>query len=506
MPVIGKLLKRTTAITYKRNLKKKKDLANQIQTLDRILHKARKTAIAQAYNFENILDSSDRQKAFQSNVPITNYDEFYDLWLRVTMSGEKDHTWPGRVRHYALSSGTTGSPSKRIPVTPSMIRFFQKASLKQISILHSLNLSDEFYSGQILTVGGSSDLVKKENYVEGDLSGILRKYSNFFASPITRPGRKITKESDWNTKLSMMVDKAPEWNISIIAGVPSWCILLMEKIIEKHQLSSIHQIWPNLEVYVHGGVFMDPYIERLNKVLGRKIHLLDTYLASEGYFAYQTSPERRGMQLLLEAGVFFEFIPFNSDYFDENGDIIDPHAAFTIDEIQPEIDYALVITTQAGLWRYMIGDLVRFIDIEQRELIITGRIKQYLSLCGEHLSLDNINQAFSEVTKELNSNSVEFTIAANSENLEHHWFIASDNDINGQELMAKIDNKIRGLNDDYHCARKINLKEPMVTLLPTQLFYDFMEKQGKLGSQNKFPRVLNKEQKKQWLAFIEGES
>lgn len=503
MPIIGKLLKRTTAITYKRNLKKKKDIGNQLKSLERILTKARKTAIGQAYNFDWILGAKDLQKSFQSNVPITNYEEFYESWLKVTMTGEKDHTWPGRVRHYALSSGTTGSPSKRIPVTPSMIRFFQKASLKHITLLHELNLSDEFYSGQILTVGGSSKLVKRENYVEGDLSGILRKYSNFFASPITRPGRKITKESDWNTKLQMMLEKAPKWNISIIAGVPSWCILLMERVIEEHKLNSIHDIWPNLEVYVHGGVFMEPYKERLNKVLGRNIYLLDTYLASEGYFAYQTSPDRPGMQLLLEAGVFFEFIPFNSDYFDINGDVIDPHMALTIDEVQPDIDYALVITTQAGLWRYMIGDLVRFVDIEKREITITGRIKQYLSLCGEHLSLDNINQAFSEVTKELALNSVEFTIAANSEELQHHWFIGADTQVNAKELIEKIDNRIRELNDDYHCSRKINLKDPKITLVPTNKFYDFMELQGRLGSQNKFPRVMNQDQKSKWLEFLE---
>lgn len=506
MPIIGKLLKRTTAITYKRNLKKKKDIGNQLKSLERILNKAKKTAIAEAYNFERILAANDLQKSFQSNVPITNYDEFYDQWLRVTMTGEKDHTWPGRVRHYALSSGTTGSPSKRIPVTPSMIRFFQKASLKHVTLLHELNLSDEFYSGHILTVGGSSKLVKKEHYVEGDLSGILRKYSNFFASPITRPGRKITKETDWNKKLSLMVEKAPEWNISIIAGVPSWCILLMEKVIEKHRLESIHDIWPNLEVYAHGGVFMEPYKERLNKVLGREIYLLDTYLASEGYFAYQASPERPGMELLLEAGVFFEFVPFNSDFFDVNGDVIDPHVALTIDEVQPGIDYALVITTQAGLWRYMIGDLVQFVDIERREIVITGRIKQFLSLCGEHLSLDNINQAFSEITREFNLDSMEFTIAAKSKELQHHWFIAADKDVDEALLMQRIDERLRELNDDYHCSRKINLKDPKITMVRTEHFYNFMELQGRLGSQNKFPRVLNEDQKDKWLDYLSSNS
>lgn len=502
MPIIGKLIKKTNEISYKRNLKVKNDKTSQSETLTALLLKAKNTAIGKQYAFSESTESEDVIEAFQKKVPIQDYDAFYTNWLKKTIEGEVDWTWPGRVKHFALSSGTTGSPSKRIPVTIQMIRNFQKASIKQLSILHELELDDSFFSAQVLAVGGSTKLTKTKTHIEGDLSGILKKYTSFVATPFTKPERKISKIPDWNTKLELMVEKAPSWNIGIVAGVPSWCILLMEKIIERYELDSIHDIWPNFKVYVHGGVFMNPYMDRIQKVIGHPIHTLDTYLASEGYFAYQKNPNKEGMQLLLNNGIFFEFIPFNSDYFDQNGSLINPHHAFSIDEVQPGIDYALVVTTNAGLWRYLIGDLVRFTDIEQREVVITGRIKQFLSICGEHLSLDNINKAIELTSEELNMDILEFTIAENGEQLQHHWYIGSNSKVDREKVMATIDGHIKALNDDYASARKINLKTPEITLLPTDKFYEFLSEQGKSGAQNKFPRVLNKEQKEKWLSFL----
>ena len=170
-----------------------------------------------------------------------------------------------------------------------MIRSFQRTSMRQLSILHELNLSEKFYSASILTVGGSTKLNKKGKHIEGDLSGILKKHTSLILTPFAKPGNRITAIKDWNEKLQLIIEKAPKWNIGIIAGIPSWCILLMEKIVEHYGLRTIHEMWPNLEVYVHGGVFMEPYIDRLEKISGKKIKLLDTYLASEGYFAYQSS-------------------------------------------------------------------------------------------------------------------------------------------------------------------------------------------------------------------------
>jgi hypothetical protein len=281
---------------------------------------------------------------------------------------------------------------------------------------------------------------------------------------------------------------------------------LIEKIKEHYQLESIHEIWPNLQVYVHGGVFMDPYINRLEKLGSKKIELLDTYLASEGYFAYQTSPLRKGMKLLLNCGIFYEFIPFNSDYFDENGKLINNHEALTISQIREGVDYAIVISTNAGLWRYLIGDLVRFVNISDYELVITGRIKQFLSLCGEHLSLDNINQALISLSNEMDVHVDEFTIFADQKEQRHIWYLGVTKNVDAQKIMNFIDTKLCELNDDYAYVRKYNLQTPIVHFVEPSLFYDFLASLGKTGGQNKMPRVLNKDQSVLWNEFVKNKA
>ena len=502
MAIIGRLIKKTTEISYKRSFNKGKEYENQLITLEKLVLTAAETVFGKKYFFDKILKSDDGVAMFQELVPLTDYELFYKEWLIHSILGERDYTWPGRIKHYALSSGTSGSPSKRIPVTEDMIRSFQKTSIKQLSTLHELELPDTFFSGQILSVGGSTKLIKKKTHIEGDLSGILKKHTSFVASPFTKPVVRITNLKDWNKKLEKMIQDAPKWNIGIVAGVPSWCILLMEKIVEYYQLNSIHDIWPNFQVYLHGGVYMEPYKERLKKVTQKPVYLLDTYLASEGYFAYQKTVNSKGMQLLLNAGIFYEFIPFTNEFFDEDGQLINKHKAFTLSEVNENIDYAIVITTNAGLWRYMLGDLVRFTNVEEREIKITGRIKQFLSLCGEHLSLDNIATAVQQVANEKNIDITEFCLYADEEKLQHEWFFGTSQPIDAKELVLAVDQALNLLNDDYLGVRKHTLKEPNALILPVETFYKFMDSMGKLGAQNKVPRVMNAEQTKKWLAFL----
>lgn len=502
MAIIGKLIKKTTEISYRRNAKKGIEYGHQLESLRLLLETAKNTKFGLYYSFHDFVQKPDMVSYFQKNVPIWSYEDFYEKWLKETISGAKDHTWKGKIKYFALSSGTTGSPSKRIPVTIEMIRSFQRTSMRQLSILHELQLSENFYSASVLTVGGSTKLIKKGKHIEGDLSGILKKHTSLIVTPFTKPGSRITAIKDWNEKLKMIIDKAPKWNIGIIAGIPSWCILLLERIVEHYNLKNIHEIWPNLEVYVHGGVFMEPYVERLNKICGKRINLLDTYLASEGYFAYQTSLHTKGMKLLLNNGIFFEFVPFNSTYFDENGELINQYEAFTISQVKEGVDYALLISTNAGLWRYLIGDLVRFTNVETYEVKITGRIKQFLSLCGEHLSLDNINQALLAVSNEMKVGISEYTIFADSENSQHQWYIGSQNSCDEKLFAQLMDEKLSALNDDYAYVRKYNLQSPRFIFLPAQKFYDFLESLGKIGAQNKMPRVLNKSQSEKWIRFI----
>jgi hypothetical protein len=248
---------------------------------------------------------------------------------------------------------------------------------------------------------------------------------------------------------------------------------------------------------------MDPYVGRLEKICSKKVYLLDTYLASEGYFAFQTSPNEKGMKLLMNNGIFFEFIPFDSRFFNEEGELISTHKALTVSEVKEGVDYALVISTNAGLWRYLIGDLVRFIDVREHRLIISGRIKQFLSLCGEHLSLDNINQALNVINTPKRLLEPEFTIFVDKTQQLHHWFVELvDESTNPEAILVALDKQLSALNDDYYSARKYNLKDPQITCLPKGTIYSYMKSLQKLGAQNKMPRVLNDAQASLWFAFL----
>lgn len=502
MKIVGRLLKKTAEIGFKRNQNKGLSFDYQLKSLSFLLDKAKKTNFGKNHGFASMLKSDEMVAEFQREVPMVEYEEYYQTWLHRSIDGLKDNTWPGKIKYYALSSGTTGSPSKRIPVTKETITSFQKTSIKQISTLHRLDLPVEFFQKSILVVGGSTELEKVQNHVEGDLSGILKKHTSWVVTPFTQPSNKVSEIKDWNKKLDKMVQQAPDWDIGIVAGVPSWCIMLMERIVEKYKLQTIHDIWPNFHVYVHGGVFIQPYLKRFERICGQKVHLLDTYLASEGYFAYQDTPNGKGMKLLLDNQIFYEFVPFNNDYFTPEGKLRNKYKALTVDEVQEGIDYALIITTNAGLWRYIIGDLVQFTDLADRQLKITGRIKQYLSLVGEHLSLDNINEALDKVCQELEVEVNEFCIYIDEVNQRHVWTIGTEGEIDRELFLEKLDGQLSALNDDYRSVRKLSLKTPELKAVRTQLFYKYMEAMGKLGSQNKFPRVMNEYQASEWKRFL----
>jgi hypothetical protein len=503
MPIIGKILKTSSKIQFQKNSKVKIEYKSQVRSLFKLIDFAKDTNFGLKYGFNDMITNEGLVSSFQENVPLTNYDLFYGDWLKKSIEGKKNHTWPGKIKHYALSSGASGLPSKRIPVTAQMIKSFQKTSVNQIATLHQLNLDDKVFSSKMLVIGASSKLKIVDKHLEGDLSGILKKHTPYIYNPLTKPGKKITELTNWSEKLEQLVIKAPSWDIGIIAGVPSWCLLLIEKIIEVYQLKTIHDMWPNFELFIHGGVFIDPYIKKLDSVSSKKINLLDTYLSSEGYFAYQTSPEKEGMQLLVENGIFYEFIPFTLDYFDSDGNSKDLHFALTLNQVQVGIDYAMVITTNAGLWRYMIGDLVQFIDVNSYEIKISGRIQQYLSLVGEHLSLNNINTALKNTNDQLGVDLLEFCIVTDDKKARHCWYIGSNTIQDKFTYLEQLDEELMRINDDYKTCRKYNLSHPKIVILDPSVFYLFLEKIGKSGSQNKFPRVLSKSQAKKWTAFVE---
>jgi hypothetical protein len=479
----------------------------QQRVLKKLLRRARYTAFGQKNKFEQILLSRHPGKTFQQNVPTYNYNKIYNEWWYQTLDGKEDICWPGKIKYFALSSGTSESASKYIPITNDLLKGNKVIMIKQLlSLLTYQGISLSSIGSGMLTLGGSTDLQKGPGYYAGDLSGITAKKSPFWFQPFYKPGKKIAKEKDWNKKLVDIVEKAPQWDIGFLAGVPAWIQMCLEMVIEKYKVKNIHEIWPNLTFFVHGGVSFEPYKVGFEKLLGKPITYVETYLASEGFLAWQYKQNAKGMRLAYNQHIFFEFVPFDENNFDAEGEMVENPEALMIHEVEEDKDYALLISTNAGAWRYLIGDTVRFVDKENAEIIITGRTKHFLSIVGEHLSVDNMNKAIHLVSEEFNLSIPEYGVRG--ENVDslfgHHWYVACDQSADGVALAKAIDEKLITLNDDYAIERKSALKRIRVTVLKENVFMDFMQAKGKIGGQHKFPRVLKGDLLKDWEIFIQN--
>jgi len=479
----------------------------QLRVLKKLLRRARYTAFGQKNKFEQILLSRHPGKAFQQNVPTYNYNKIYKEWWYQTLDGKEDICWPGKIKYFALSSGTSESASKYIPITNDLLKGNKVIMIKQLlSLLTYQGISLSSIGSGMLTLGGSTDLQKGPGYYAGDLSGITAKKSPFWFQPFYKPGKKIAKEKDWNKKLVDIVEKAPDWDIGFLAGVPAWIQMCLEMVIEKYKVKNIHEIWPNLTFFVHGGVSFEPYKVGFEKLLGKPITYVETYLASEGFLAWQDKQNAKGMRLSYNQHIFFEFVPFDENNFDADGEMVENPEALMIHEVEEGKDYALLISTNAGAWRYLIGDTVKFVDKENAEIIITGRTKHFLSIVGEHLSVDNMNKAIHLVSEEFNLSIPEYGVRG--ENVDslfgHHWYVACDQEVDGVALAKAIDEKLIALNDDYAIERKSALKKVFITVLKENVFMDFMQAKGKIGGQHKFPRVLKGDILKDWEIFIQN--
>lgn len=483
----------------------------QLRVLKKLLKKARFTEFGQQYKFDEILLSKHSGKSFQQLVPTYNYEKIYQEWWHKTLEGTPDICWPGVIKYFALSSGTSEASSKYIPITKELIRSNTITSLRQLlSLTRYENVPKSAIGKGWLMLGGSTQLQKGPTYFAGDLSGIQQKNIPFWFQGLGlyKPGKKIASEKDWSKRIEEIIENAPSWDIGFIVGVPAWLQLCIEKIIERYQLNNIHEMWPNLAFYVHGGVAMEPYKKGFERLMGKPITYIETYLASEGFLAYQSRQDSKGMQLALNNNIFFEFVPFDEKNFDANGDIVEDPEVYMIHEIEENKDYAILISTNAGCWRYAIGDTVKLIDREKNEIIITGRTKHFLSLVGEHLSVDNMNKAIEMVSEELNVYIPEFTVAGIPYDnfFAHQWFVASNDPIDENLLAEKIDEKIKLINDDYEVERKHALKAVKVKVLKEDVFMDFMKSKGKIGGQHKFPRVLKGKMYKDWELFLSPSS
>jgi hypothetical protein len=479
----------------------------QLRVLKKLLKKARFTQFGQQYKFDEILMSKHLGKKFQQLVPTYNYSKLYNDWWYKTLDGIPDVCWPGVIKFFALSSGTSEASSKYIPITKELIRSNTITSFNQLlSLTRYDNIPRSSIGKGWLMLGGSTQLQKGPTYYAGDLSGIQQKNIPFWfmGLGLYKPGKKIARERDWSKKLDEIVENAPNWDIGFIVGVPAWLQLCIEKIIARYNLNNIHEMWPNLAFYVHGGVAMEPYKKGLETLLGKPITYIETYLASEGFLAYQNRPRTRGMHLALNNNIFFEFVPFDDVNFDSDGNMADDAQALMLHEIEEGKDYAILISTNAGAWRYAIGDTVRLVDKERTEIIITGRTKHFLSLVGEHLSVDNMTTAIEQVSQELNIFIPEFTVAGvpHGTFFAHEWYIATDDPVTPECFTEILDAKLKILNDDYEVERKHALKAVTTHVLPKQVFHDFMKSKGKVGGQNKFPRVLKGKMLEDWKNFL----
>jgi hypothetical protein len=507
MPIFGSIIKKAYEL---RNLPVEKrsrfnPYKTQRKVLSKLLRKAQFTAFGEYYHFTKILHDKDFVTTFRESVPIHDYNSMFQRWWYRSLNGEAYVCWPGRVKYFALTSGTSDASSKHIPVTGDMIRSIRKTSIRQLVSTVRYDFPIEFYQKGILMLGGSTHLNYNGTYYEGDLSGISAGNLPFWFQHFYKPGRRISKERDWSTKLEEIVRSAKGWDIGVIVGVPAWIQIILEKIITHYNVKTIHDIWPNLSVYVHSGVAFEPYIKSFEKLFDHPIIYNESYLASEGYIAYQTRLKVKAMEMVLDNGLFYEFIPFNDNNFDYEGNLKVNPETLTIDQVEENKEYALLLSSCAGSWRYLIGDTIKFTSKKHHEIIITGRTKHFLSICGEHLSQENMNRAIKRLQDEFNIEINEFTVAGirYDSMFAHKWFLGTDDNINPQFARDKIDEYLKSLNDDYRVERIAAIKNVIVEIYPTKVFFDWMKIHGKEGGANKFPRVLNKEQLTEWEGFLD---
>ncbi|TPN84471.1 GH3 family domain-containing protein [Aquimarina algicola] len=503
MKIIGSIIK--GAIELKGALSTEPNhVEAQQKTLYNILKKASNTRFGKRYSFELILQSDEIQEDFAKEVPYFDYHQLYDQWWHKVIDGEENVTWPGTPDYFALSSGTTGKKSKRIPVTDDMLNAIQRAGIKQVEALSNFDLPASFFEKEIMMLGSSTDLKENDDHLEGEISGISASNIPFWFEGYYKPGKEIAKIDDWDLRIQRIAEKAKDWDIGALSGIPSWMELMLQKVIDYHNVDNIHDIWPNLQVYTSGGVAFSPYEKSFNKLLAHPITVIDTYLASEGFIAYQERPDTDAMKLITDNGIYFEFVPFKPEYINSDGSLKQSAPCITLADVETDQDYVLIISTVSGAWRYVIGDTIEFTDIKRAEIRITGRTKFFLNVVGSQLSVHKMNTALQEVEEKFDIEIPEFTLAATKIDNEfyHHWYLGTDSDVSDQLLAKTLDENLKSANKNYKVARGKALKGLIVTKIPVHIFSEWNGTQKKKGGQVKMERVMSEEKFAEWEHFV----
>lgn len=502
---LGQLFDRGRNITDFLSFNRAKAVKWQEKTLKKMIYKARNTEFGKTFGFDEILISHHTHQEFEKRVPVSNYTQMHEWWQR-EYNGEPNITWPGRPEYFALSSGTSEGSSKYIPITKDQLKAIMRASRRQLFALVKTDVPKDFLTKNYLMMSGSTDLNFNGVSHSGDLSGITTSNVPPWFERFALPGEEIKKQKDWHAKIEAMVEAAPNWDVVMVAGGPAWIKMLFEKIIARYNLKYIHEIWPNFSVYVWGAVSLTPYKKQLDAMLAHPIKYFESYLASEGFIAFQTHEDTDGMRLVFRNNTYYEFVPFNETNFDQNGELRSNPQVLSLHDVMEGEEYAILITTCGGAWRYLIGDTIRFTNLDACEIKITGRTKHFLSICGEHLSIENMNEGIKRAADQFNTNFPEYTVKGIKDGnlVGHQWFLACDDlSLNAEKVKHALDMHLNELNDDYAVERKHVLKEMRLMLLPESVFLGWMEKHGKLGGQAKFPRVLTDALYKDWSEYVQ---
>ncbi len=478
----------------------------QIRVLQRLLKYAKNTAFGKRYDFNDLIKLKDPRSEFKKWMPVYQYEHMYTEWWQRARMDEPNVSWPGIIPYYGVSSGSTQSASKYIPVTHESLYAWSRLSQKLFSSLAQYpEVTPALLSKQALMVGGSTKLTREGLHFYGDNSGIMAKNRPYWLHSFYKPGAIIQDLPDWEDRMDAIVREAPSWDIGFLVGNAAWTQLILERIIAHYGLDHIHQIWPNLHILLHSGIFFDPYKETFEQTLKQPLLYLDAYAATEAFMAFQVDKEDRSMKLAMNNGIYYEFIPFDERHFDENGKLISKFpATVLIEDVEEHTPYALLISTTSGAWHYMIGDVICFTDKENCKIKILGRTKQSLNLTGEHLSEDNIHGAIQHVNKHFGFKIREYTVTGENSgtHFAHRWYIGSDSCVNPDGVRQAIDQYLKINNDDYAIQRVALLQNIEVVVIPTAWFFEWLDSRGKLNGQAKVPRVLSEGLKEKWQSFV----
>lgn len=463
---------------------------NEVQNelLFSLLYTAKDTQLGKQYGFESIKS----YREFTQRVPISTYEEYQDNIER-SRKGEHNIFWPSPIKWFAKSSGTTNAKSKFIPVSSESLEECHYAASKDLLCLYlNNNENSQLFTGKSLRLGGSKELYKENGTVFGDLSAILIDNMPFWAEFSSTPSSKVSLLSEWETKMAAIVNETTNENVTSLAGVPSWMLVLLNNVLEHSDKDSVFDIWPNLEVYFHGGVSFNPYIEQYKNILPRKdFRYYEIYNASEGFFAIQDRNKSSELLLMLDYGIFYEFIPMTT--YGTLEEKVIPLSGVELGE-----NYAVIITTNAGLWRYNIGDTVRFTSVSPYRIKVTGRTKHHINVFGEELIIENAEDALKSVCKKTFSEIVDYTAAPifmeGKQKGAHEWLIEFKTPPKDIDYFNELfDNALKALNSDYEAKRYNNmtLNKPKINIARPHLFYDWLRNNDKLGGQHKIPRLSN---------------